>query len=107
VIHNIISGCPSNAPGDLSNGESPDTFQFIIPKGMPNRQYTLAWIWFNKIGNYEMYTNGATITVTSGVVLDKAISEHKISQSIRIKVPCAEFFYLNFLPASLFPLYNG
>ena len=26
LIHSIIGGCPSNAPGNLGNGECPDTF---------------------------------------------------------------------------------
>jgi len=37
-----------------------------MPKGMPNGQYTLAWTWFNKLGNREFYMNCAPITVTGG-----------------------------------------
>lgn len=69
VIHSIIGGCPSNATGNLSGnskGTDASVFQYSIPKGMPNGQYTLAWTWFNKIGNREMYMNCAPIKVTGG-----------------------------------------
>ncbi|EME42943.1 hypothetical protein DOTSEDRAFT_72390 [Dothistroma septosporum NZE10] len=69
VIHSIIGGCPNGAVGN-ANG-SPDydqnpTFEFSIPKDVPNGKYTLAWTWFNKIGNREMYMNCAPLTVTGG-----------------------------------------
>ncbi|KAK5139446.1 hypothetical protein LTR04_003572 [Oleoguttula sp. CCFEE 6159] len=69
VIHSIIGGCPSNATGNLSGnpaGTDASVFEFSVPTGMPNGQYTLAWTWFNKIGNREMYMNCAPITVTGG-----------------------------------------
>jgi len=69
VIHTILGGCPNdadgNAAGSSGNTDNP-TFQYSMPKGMPNGQYTLAWTWFNKIGNREMYMNCAPITVTGG-----------------------------------------
>ncbi len=57
VIHSIVGGCPSNTTGNLSedaDGTGASVFEFSIPKGMPNGQYSLAWTWFNKIGNREM-----------------------------------------------------
>ena len=69
VIHSIIGGCPSNVTGNLvanSDGTGAAVFQFTMPKGMPNGQYTLGWTWFNKVGNREMYMNCAPITVTGG-----------------------------------------
>ena len=69
VVHSIIGGCPSNATGNLpgnANGNGAAVFQYTLPKGMPNGQYTLGWTWFNKIGNREMYMNCAPITVTGG-----------------------------------------
>lgn len=53
VIHSIIGGCPSNFTGNLSEDAESDgaaVFEFSMPKGMPNGQYTLAWTWFNKVG---------------------------------------------------------
>lgn len=69
VIHSIIGGCPSNVTGNLvanADGDGAAVFQFTMPKGMPNGQYTLGWTWFNKVGNREMYMNCAPITVTGG-----------------------------------------
>jgi hypothetical protein len=69
VVHSIIGGCPSNVTGNLSDnskGNGAAVFQYTLPKGMPNGQYTLGWTWFNKVGNREMYMNCAPITVTGG-----------------------------------------
>ena len=69
VIHSIIGGCPSNVTGNLvanADGDGAAVFQFTMPKGMPNGQYTLGWTWFNKVGNREIYMNCAPITVTGG-----------------------------------------
>lgn len=59
VIHSIIGACPGVDGG-------PSTFQFTIPDGVPNGDYALAWTWFNKIGNREMYMNCAPVTITGG-----------------------------------------
>ncbi|KAF1994067.1 lytic polysaccharide monooxygenase [Amniculicola lignicola CBS 123094] len=58
VIHSIEGGCPGV--------NSPATFPFTVPKDLPNGEYTMAWTWFNKVGNREMYMNCAPITVTGG-----------------------------------------
>lgn len=70
VIHSIEGGCPAKADGNL--GENPDstssasTFKYSIPQGIAAGQYTLAWTWFNRLGNREMYMNCAPVTVTGG-----------------------------------------
>ena len=69
VIHSIEGGCPANTAGNLPdnpNGSSASTFKYSIPAGVAPGDYTLAWTWFNKIGNREMYMNCAPITVTGG-----------------------------------------
>ncbi|KAM3417462.1 hypothetical protein BST61_g5707 [Cercospora zeina] len=69
VIHSILGGCPNSKVGNADgspNYEQNPTFEFSMPKGMPNGEYTLAWTWFNKIGNREMYMNCAPIKVTGG-----------------------------------------
>ncbi|KAL8688191.1 MAG: hypothetical protein Q9218_005837 [Villophora microphyllina] len=67
VIKSIEGGCPSTNPGNVGTdpfGYGADKFQFSIPDSIPTgKNYTLAWTWFNKIGNREMYMNCAPITV--------------------------------------------
>ena len=67
VILSIEGGCPTNQPGNLPpdpNGTGATKFQYSIPKDVAPGEYTLAWTWFNKVGNREMYMNCAPITVT-------------------------------------------
>ncbi|KAI9731921.1 MAG: hypothetical protein M1834_004372 [Cirrosporium novae-zelandiae] len=68
VIHSIEGGCPANVPGNLDTSDlsALKEFQFSIPEGVSPGKYTLAWTWFNKVGNREMYMNCAPVTVTSG-----------------------------------------
>ncbi|KAJ9667553.1 hypothetical protein H2201_002422 [Coniosporium apollinis] len=62
VIKSYIGGCPGAGPGN-SGGEN---HSFQIPADFPNGEYALAWTWFNKIGNREMYMNCAPVTITGG-----------------------------------------
>jgi hypothetical protein len=69
VIKSIEGGCPANVDGNMSGGAGaadPFEFNYTIPAGIEPGKYTLAWTWFNRIGNREMYMNCAPITVTSG-----------------------------------------
>jgi hypothetical protein len=69
VIHSFEGGCPAAVDGnfneDGSNG-GPSKFPFTVPEELPNGEMTMAWTWFNKIGNREMYMNCAPITVSGG-----------------------------------------
>ncbi|EED17859.1 conserved hypothetical protein [Talaromyces stipitatus ATCC 10500] len=65
VIHSIEGGCPVNAAGNIgndANAPDPTKFHFPIPDIAPGR-YTLAWTWFNRIGNREMYMNCAPVQI--------------------------------------------
>lgn len=67
VIKSIEGGCPSTNPGNVGTdpfGYGADNFTFTIPDVIVPANYTLAWTWFNKIGNREMYMNCAPVTVT-------------------------------------------
>ena len=70
VIHSIEGGCPArNQAGNIGADNSasapdPDDYEFSIPAGITPGAYTLAWTWFNKVGNREMYMNCASIKVT-------------------------------------------
>ncbi|KAI4121262.1 MAG: hypothetical protein LQ338_006464 [Usnochroma carphineum] len=74
VIHSIEGGCPAKADGNLPEVPGVDPtktqvatkFQYTIPAGISPGDYALAWTWFNRIGNREMYMNCAPITVTGG-----------------------------------------
>lgn len=74
VIHSIEGGCPArNTPGNFNEGADPDTtadpdtYKYSIPAGVAPGSYKLAWTWFNKVGNREMYMNCASIKVTGGL----------------------------------------
>jgi hypothetical protein len=63
VIHSIEGGCPQNKVG---NEVPKGNFTFTIPPEVPNGRLTMAWTWFNKSGNREMYMNCAPIEVSGG-----------------------------------------
>ncbi|RDW81898.1 hypothetical protein BP6252_03010 [Coleophoma cylindrospora] len=69
VIHSIEGGCPQKGQtGNSGNSASqvdPDTYSYTIPTTLPTGNATLAWTWFNKIGNREMYMNCAPVSLTS------------------------------------------
>ncbi|KAJ5451533.1 hypothetical protein N7491_000715 [Penicillium cf. griseofulvum] len=69
VIKSFEGGCPANVDGNMPGGPDsidPYTYNFTIPDGITAGKYTLAWTWFNRIGNREMYMNCAPITVSGG-----------------------------------------
>ncbi|KAF2153430.1 lytic polysaccharide monooxygenase [Myriangium duriaei CBS 260.36] len=88
VLYSILGGCPTNSPLNLggtwsgpsgsytgavdcsdpsSNGyDCINQFNFTIPQGVKNGQATLAWTWFNNVGNREMYMNCVAVDITGG-----------------------------------------
>lgn len=53
VIKSMIGGCPLTT-----------SYDFTIPQDAPSStDVLLAWTWFNKVGNREMYMNCARVTV--------------------------------------------
>ncbi|OBT64131.1 hypothetical protein VE03_06281 [Pseudogymnoascus sp. 23342-1-I1] len=68
VIHSIEGGCPAQGvEGNLGGGPDtpvPDDYSFSIPDSLPTGKAVLAWTWFNKVGNREMYMNCAPIDIT-------------------------------------------
>ncbi|PYH78293.1 hypothetical protein BO82DRAFT_291483 [Aspergillus uvarum CBS 121591] len=69
VIKSFEGGCPANVDGNLPanpNGVDPYSFNYTIPDGITPGKYTLAWTWFNRIGNREMYMNCAPLEVIDG-----------------------------------------
>lgn len=68
VIKSIEGGCPAKGQtgnmGDSASSAVPYKYDFTIPKELAAGNYTLAWTWFNKVGNREMYMNCAPMAVT-------------------------------------------
>jgi hypothetical protein len=68
VIKSIEGGCPArDTPGNIgdnANAAVPYTYDYTIPEELAAGEYVLAWSWFNKVGNREMYMNCAPLTVT-------------------------------------------
>lgn len=58
VIHSIEGGCPGVG--------GPATFDFKVPDMLPDGDLVMAWTWYNKIGNREIYMNCANIKVSGG-----------------------------------------
>ncbi|KAH6615068.1 hypothetical protein C7974DRAFT_58356 [Boeremia exigua] len=66
VIHSIEGGCPTTFPGNINNPKDLGSYKFTVPATLPDGRLTMAWTWFNKSGNREMYMNCAPIKVAGG-----------------------------------------
>ncbi|KAL8851197.1 MAG: hypothetical protein Q9221_003828 [Calogaya cf. arnoldii] len=68
VIHTVEGGCPAVAEGNQGGDDTAtgNNIPYKIPADFPPGEYVLAWTWFNRIGNREMYMNCAPVTVTGG-----------------------------------------
>ncbi|KAL1983498.1 hypothetical protein VTN96DRAFT_10319 [Rasamsonia emersonii] len=101
VIHSIEGGCPANVPGNLDGGPmstGASTFQFKIPEGIEPGRYTLAWTWFNRIGNREMYMNCAPVNVlpaSSTPSNKRDATEEKQSTSLSKRTNFPDLFVAN------------
>ncbi|OQD76645.1 hypothetical protein PENDEC_c004G06221 [Penicillium decumbens] len=52
VIESMLGDCPIAKK-----------YKFTVPSDAPNGEALLAWTWFNKVGNREMYMNCAFVTI--------------------------------------------
>jgi len=88
VIHSIEGACPSGTTGNLdgqytgpegaysgalqctdpkSNGvDCINSYNYTIPSDLKPGSATMAWTWFNKVGNREMYMNCWKAEITGG-----------------------------------------
>ncbi|PSR77485.1 hypothetical protein BD289DRAFT_146541 [Coniella lustricola] len=70
VITSIEGGCVArDTAGNLGDDTSataadPYTYNFTIPDNIPTGNAVIAWTWFNKVGNREMYMQCAPVTLT-------------------------------------------
>ncbi|POS75488.1 hypothetical protein DHEL01_v206116 [Diaporthe helianthi] len=78
TVTSIEGGCPAqNAEGNLGDDTSatalvPYDYNFTLPDNIPSGKAVLAWTWFNKIGNREMYMNCALVELTGSSSGDKS-----------------------------------
>jgi len=68
VIKSFQGGCPISAAGNLpANPENAlPGLPYTIPSDAPTGSAVVAWTWFNKIGNREMYMRCQKINITGG-----------------------------------------
>ncbi|KAJ6104755.1 Extracellular protein [Penicillium sp. IBT 18751x] len=52
VIESMLGNCPIDK-----------NYNFTVPSDAPSGEALLAWTWFNKVGNREMYMNCAFVTI--------------------------------------------
>ena len=70
VIKSIEGGCVTrNVKGNRSGGEgatmpNPDEYEYTIPDDIPTGNGTIAWTWFNRSGQREMYMACAPLSIT-------------------------------------------
>lgn len=86
VIESMLGDCPIAKKYDFS-----------IPSDAPDGEALLAWTWFNKVGNREMYMNCAMVTIggaTNGNETDADADTHsknmhksKMSEEMKISHP--------------------
>lgn len=74
VIKSFQGGCPVTAAGNLPgldiNNPLPG-LPFNVPDDVPSGKYVLAWTWFNRIGQREMYMRCKIVEVTGAGNGDK------------------------------------
>lgn len=88
VIYSIEGGCPTNTLMNLdgtyqgpqgsysgalacsdpqTNGvDCVNQFNFTIPQGVKDGHATLAWTWYNSVGNRELYMNCVSVELSGG-----------------------------------------
>lgn len=69
VIESMLGDCPI-----------PKKYSFTVPSDAPSGEALLAWTWFNKIGNREMYMNCAMVTVGGSSNANETEAEPPVHQ---------------------------
>ena len=68
VLKSYQGNCPIQAEGNLPADPTHPLpgLQYELPSNIPSGKAVIAWTWFNKIGNREMYMRCAPVTLTGG-----------------------------------------
>jgi len=74
VMKSFQEGCPMYADGNLNvpdhTNHALDILHYTVPNNLPAGKATIAWTWFNRLGNREMYMRCHKATI-SGSSSDK------------------------------------
>ena len=68
VVKSFQGSCPIHVDGNLAPNATntlPE-LDYVIPANIPTGKAVIAWTWFNKIGNREMYMRCAPVLLTGG-----------------------------------------
>ncbi|RDL37109.1 uncharacterized protein BP5553_04542 [Venustampulla echinocandica] len=65
TIHSYIGSCP------LSSGQN---FDFTLPSDAKTGPAMFAWVWYNKVGNREIYMNCASVNIAAGTGAKPAVA---------------------------------
>lgn len=61
--HPVNSESVNNANYPADPTKLLDPIKFTVPSGLPKGEAVVAWVWWNKIGNREMYMKCSTVTI--------------------------------------------
>ncbi|KAI0398218.1 hypothetical protein F5Y17DRAFT_411447 [Xylariaceae sp. FL0594] len=68
VIHSIEGGCPARGQpinmGDNAKQTDPYTYGYTIPSDIPTGKGTIGFVWYNRVGNREIYMNCGNLELT-------------------------------------------
>ncbi|KAF8462935.1 hypothetical protein BDZ91DRAFT_661663 [Kalaharituber pfeilii] len=104
VMKSFQGGCPIDVQGNLPGGGDPTTnalpaLQYTVPAGLPSGKATVAWTWFNRSGNREMYmrchkatvngngNQGAFNALPDMFVANIATRDCKVPEGMNVKFP--------------------
>lgn len=100
VLHSFEGGCPmadiAGNRGDNAENIIPDVFTFQVPTNLPTGNAVLAWTWYNRIGNREMYMNCAPVNIGGGNA--KRTAEQTFESAIVSKLAARQGTFLDSLP---------
>jgi len=61
--HPVNSASVNNANLPADPSHMLDPIKFTVPSGLPKGDAVVAWVWWNKVGNREMYMKCSTVTI--------------------------------------------
>lgn len=105
VMKSFEGGCPVRIDGNLPAGGDPTTnalppLPYTVPSNLPAGPATIAWTWFNRSGNREMYMRCHKATIGGGnsdkgafnslpdmLVANIATRDCRVREGVNVKFP--------------------